>query len=429
MPLRIAVLATNRNPLSEPFAGGQESLTAALVAGFRRRGHHVVLFAADGTSSDLADEVVVYPRLPRISEVAALDPQVPEKPFLDDHHAFTFAVAELARRDRAGELDVVANHSLHHLPMSLSRAFDAPVVTTLHTPPFPWMELGAALAAPTARYVAVSKSLAAQWSTLTAAVVPNGVDTSRFTLGAGDDSGRLAWVGRITPEKAPHLAIAAARQAGRPLVLVGPVSDPEYFAERIEPHLDDGVRHLGALAPEDVADVVGASDGMLVTPTWDEPFGLVAVEAAMCGTPVIALARGGLVETVLPGMGALVGGGAVASGEGLVEADALADDGGKSPSDDSLVDGLVCGIRKLGRFDREHVRQVAVEAFSLDACVEGHLTQLQAAVDAAGVCADAGAVTAELDVVTPPASAPPQAASDAQIQRNVMDGTGSEGAR
>ena len=57
--LRIAVLATNRNPLSEPFAGGQESLTAALVAGFRRRGHRVVLFAAEGTPAEIRADAAV----------------------------------------------------------------------------------------------------------------------------------------------------------------------------------------------------------------------------------------------------------------------------------------------------------------------------------------------------------------------------------
>ncbi|MBE7370371.1 MULTISPECIES: glycosyltransferase family protein [Dermacoccus] len=83
--MRIAVLATNRNPLVAPFAGGREALTAALVGGFRRRGHHVVLHAAPGTPASLADEVITYPELPRLSEVAALDPQVPEAPFLADH--------------------------------------------------------------------------------------------------------------------------------------------------------------------------------------------------------------------------------------------------------------------------------------------------------------------------------------------------------
>lgn len=235
--MRIAVLATNRNPLSTPYAGGQESLTAALVEGFRAHGHEVVLYAAPGTPTSIADELVVYPELPRLSEVAVLDPQIPEKPFLRDHHAFTFAMAHLAARH---DVDVVANHSLHHLPLSLSPVLAMPVVTTLHTPPFPWMELGAALAAQAARYVAVSKAVAAQWSTLTdITVVSNAADPHVFRYGPGAQA--LAWAVRITPEKAPHLAIAVARRTGRALRLIGPVADEAYFAEAIAPSPAGGV--------------------------------------------------------------------------------------------------------------------------------------------------------------------------------------------
>lgn len=355
--LRIAVLATNRNPLSEPFAGGQESLTAALVAGFRRRGHHVVLFAAEGTPADVADEVVAYPALPRFSAVAALDPQLPEKPFLDDHHAFTFAAAELARRDRAGELDVVANHSLHHLPMSLSPALAAPVVTTLHTPPFPWMELGAALAAPSARYVAVSRALAAQWTTVDARVVLNGADPEAFTLGPGAHDGALAWVGRITPEKAPHLAAVAARLAGRPLRLVGPVSDRAYFESQVAPLLGSDITHLGSLGSAGIADVLGSSDALLVTPVWEEPFGLVAVEASLCGTPVIALERGGVREAVTEATGVLV-------------------PDGPGTRDEVRVAALVQALGSLRSFDRRAVRAEAERRFGVERLVDQHLRTL-----------------------------------------------------
>ncbi|CAM3307832.1 glycosyltransferase [Dermacoccus barathri] len=352
--MRIAVLATNRNPLVAPFAGGQEALTAALVEGFRRRGHHVVLHAAPGTPDSLADEVITYPELPRLSEVAALDPQVPEAPFLADHHAFTSAMSALiARRD----IDVVANHSLHHLPMSLSPALAAPVVTTLHTPPFPWMELGAALAAPSARYVAVSRALAAQWTTVDARVVLNGADPEAFTLGPGAHDGALAWVGRITPEKAPHLAAVAARLAGRPLRLVGPVSDRAYFESQVAPLLGNDITHLGSLGSADIASVLGSSDALLVTPVWEEPFGLVAVEASLCGTPVIALERGGVREAVTEATGVLV-------------------PDGPGTRDEVRVAALVQALGSLRSFDRRAVRAEAERRFGVERLVDQHLRTL-----------------------------------------------------
>lgn len=354
--MRIAVLATNRNPLAAPFAGGQESFTAALCAGLRERGHRVVLFAADGSDPALPDELVTYPALPPLSQVARLDPQVPEAWFLADHHAFTFTMAELAARH---DIHVVANHSLHHLPLSLSKTLAAPVVTTLHTPPFPWMELGAALAAPSARYVAVSHALARQWTTVRTSVIPNGVAPARFALGPGSSRGALAWVGRLTPEKAPHLAVAVARRLGQRLDIVGPIVDAAYVAREIAPHLGQQIRHLGPLDGDELSRVVGASDALLMTPMWEEPFGLVAVEAAMCGTPVVALARGGVVEAVTPETGVLV-----------------------DPATVDVVGGLTAAVDAARSFERSRVRDAAVSSFAFEGCLDAHLRILTEAAEA-----------------------------------------------
>ncbi|WP_372939537.1 glycosyltransferase [Mycolicibacterium sp.] len=114
------------------------------------------------------------------------------------------------------------------------------------------------------------------------------------------------WFGRITPEKGTHLAIEAARRAGMPLVLAGPISDPQYFAERVEPELGSEVRYAGHLGQDALARVVGSAGAALVTPTWDEPYGLVIAEAMSCGTPVVAFDRGGVPELVGPRCGRLV---------------------------------------------------------------------------------------------------------------------------
>ncbi|MFK5583102.1 glycosyltransferase [Serinicoccus sp. LYQ131] len=348
--MRIAMLATSRHPVREPYAGGQESHTAVLAKGLRELGHHVRLYARAGTDPGLADEIVPYPDLPPLSAVAAVDPALPEPEFLRDHAAFLAAVRDLLARP---DVDVVHNQSLHFLPLALSEVLPAPLVTTLHTPPFPWMELGIALAGPRAAYVCVSAASAADWTTLPRPpqVVPNGVSDDDGGPGPGGED--LVWVGRLTAVKGADLAIRAARAAGRRLALVGPVSDPEWYAHAVAPELGRDVEHHGHLAHADIARLVRASAATLVTPRWDEPFGLVAAESTVWGTPVVAIDRGGLREVVREGTGVLV------------------DDRGASEA--AVVTRLRDGVQQAVSLPRPEVRRRALAHLGADVMVERYL--------------------------------------------------------
>ena len=89
------------------------------------------------------------------------------------------------------------------------------------------------------------------------------------------------------------------RAAGRRLVLAGRVGDVDYFERFIEPMLDDSIRYVGSLRQPALSRLVGRSSCALVTPLWDEPFGLVIAETLATGTPVHAARKGRPVANVI----------------------------------------------------------------------------------------------------------------------------------
>ncbi|GAA0270363.1 hypothetical protein GCM10010302_04920 [Streptomyces polychromogenes] len=119
-------------------------------------------------------------------------------------------------------------------------------------------------------------------------MVHNGIDLRRWPAGTG--GGDLVWYGRIVPEKGPALAIAAA-EAGVALTLAGPVADHRYFRDHVAPRLGGRIRYAGHLRRRELAALVGSARATLVTPCWDEPYGLVVAESLACGTPVAVGAR------------------------------------------------------------------------------------------------------------------------------------------
>ena len=315
-PLRIAVIASARFPIREPFAGGLESHTWFLARALRRRGHQVAVFAAPGSDPGLG---IDYLPVDTIAFSAAAQADVSMGPgwWMAEHHAYLRLMLDLA--DRPTRFDVVHNNSLHHLPIAMAPMLRTPILTTLHTPPTPWLE-SAIRARPEngVVFAAVSAHTAAAWRPLVpdAVVVRNGIDLDRWSAGPG--GGPMVWAGRIVPEKGTHFAIEAARLADRPLLLAGPVADAGYWREQVAPRLGGPIRYVGHLPQRELRDLVGAASAMLVTPCWDEPYGLVVAEALACGTPVAGFAIGALPELVDERCGRLVPPGDVAALAGAV---------------------------------------------------------------------------------------------------------------
>lgn len=340
--MRIGLIASARFPVREPFAGGLEAHTWLLARGLRARGHDVAVFAAPGSDPALgARELAV--RSPQISAAARSDVSMSPEWWMQEHHAYLSLMLELADSD----LDLVHNNSLHYLPVAMASTLAAPVVTTLHTPPTPWLE--SAIQAPRhcpVTFAAVSGHTARAWRHLVpdVTVVRNGVDVERWRPGPG--GGPAVWSGRLVPEKAPHLAVQAARLAGVPLRLAGPVLDPGYFAEQVRPLLGGDVEHVGHLRTDELVELVGEASVSLVTPSWEEPYGLVVAESLACGTPVAGFARGALPELLDVRSGRLV-----------------------APDD---VPALAAALLQAVELDREAVRARAVATCSVEAMVDGY---------------------------------------------------------
>jgi glycosyltransferase involved in cell wall biosynthesis len=268
--------------------GGIESLAADLVEALIERGHtvHIVGAGKDGTRAQF---VRTYEEAPseRLGESL---PEVVHAAWANRH------LDEL-------DLDVIHDHSLAG-PLA-ARGRKAPTVVTAHGP----------LAGEMASYyraICVDTSLVAisdsqrrlapdvRW----AGTVHNAIRAADYTFRDSKDDFVL-FIGRMSPDKGAHLAIDAAREAGRRIVLAGKLNEPseqEYFDSEVRPRLGGGAEFIGEADMAAKQDLYGAAQCLVFPIRWDEPFGLVMVEAMACGTPVVALNRGSVPEVVMDGV-------------------------------------------------------------------------------------------------------------------------------
>ncbi|MGH7905470.1 MAG: glycosyltransferase family 4 protein [Candidatus Binataceae bacterium] len=332
-PLRIAQVGPLYERIPPRLYGGTERVVSYITEELVRRGHEVTLFAS-GDSLTSARLVPGHPVALRLENKSHMGAYL-QLPMLSDVFG------------QAGQFDVIHSH-IDYWSFPMAELVHTPCVSTMHGR----LDIEALKPIyyryPRAPLVSISDSQRRPLADMNwVATVYHGLPRGllRFNPGPGK---YLAFLGRISPEKRPDIAIQVAKKAGIPLKIAAKVDvvDKAYFETVIEPLISPpDIEYIGEINEDQKSEFLGNALALMFTIDWPEPFGLAMIEALACGTPVIARPCGSVPEIINSGV------------TGWVAAS---------------IDDLAKRVRNLDQLSRERCRQEFESRFAVDKMAENY---------------------------------------------------------
>lgn len=336
--MKLLFVSTSVGPLGTGLGGGVELSLYNIAQEMLRRGHTLQILSPSGAKMESMPIVEISGDLQIIAQS-----QERHAPIIMPGNSVLANMWEYARQVQA-DYDLIVNFAYDWLPFYLTPFFTRPIAH--------FVSMGSLYEA----MDQIVAQVAEQFPGTIAFYTPSQAATFALKqecpcLGSGIDLSlyefcpqpqqKLAWLGRIAPEKGLEDAIAAAKIANIPLKIMGKIQDEEYW-QRCQDYSDTDVEYLGFLSTAQMQQELRQCRAMLMTPRWVEAFGNVAIEALACGVPVISYRRGGPAEIIQDGKTGF-----------LVEPDS--------------VDQLVDAIAHLDEINRYTCRQQAESEYSLAA--------------------------------------------------------------
>lgn len=330
-------LSTPVGALGSGIGGGVELTIYNLVQEMQKRGYQITVIAPEGSKLPNTNIQTIKGNLHTSTQTHTCD-----FPITMPENSVLANMWEYARTIQ-GEYDLLVNFAFDWLPFYLTPFFDTPIAHLISM-----ASLNSALdqimhkiAVKYPHNFAVHSQAQAQTFPFAdlCQCVGNGFDLSLYEFNPQPEA-KLAWLGRIAPEKALEDAVKAVEITQIPLLIFGKIQDQNYWQDILNRYPSAPIEYQGFLHTKDLQQKLRLCQGVLMTPRWVEAFGNVAVEALACGVPVITYARGGPAEIIEDGKTGF-----------LVEPD--------------NINGLVSAIKLLPQIDRYYCRYIAEQKYSL----------------------------------------------------------------